>query len=133
MNSEQMYAEIILDYYRNPKNKGNLNNPKISARDTNPLCGDVIEIYGNLDKNLIKEIKFNGKGCVISQASASILTENVLNKNIKELKDFSKDDLLKLLGINVSPARLKCALLPLKVLKLAIYKYMGEKLEENGY
>lgn len=133
MNSEQMYAEIILDYYRNPKNKGNLENPNIKARDINPMCGDIIEINANLNNNHIKEIRFNGKGCVISQASASLLTESVLNKDIKYLKNISKEDVLEILGIPISPMRLKCALLPLKVLKLGLYKYLGEKFEENGY
>ena len=133
MNSEQMYAESILDYYRNPRNKGNLENPDISSKDVNPMCGDIVEINANVNDDYIKEIKFNGKGCVISQASASLLTESVLNKNIKEIRNISKEDIFEILGISISPMRLKCALLPLKVLKLGLYKYLGEKFEENGF
>jgi len=133
MKSEDMYAEIILDYYRNPKNKGSLENPTIFSKDVNPVCGDIIEINANINGNKIKEIKFNGKGCVISQASASMLTEYLFNKEIIQTKDLTKEDILEMLGIQISPIRLKCALLPLKVFKLGLYKYLGEKFEENGY
>ena len=133
MKSEDMYAEIILDYYRNPKNKGSLENPTIFSKDVNPVCGDIIEINANINGDKIKEIKFNGKGCVISQASASMLTEYLFNKEIIQTKDLTKEDILEMLGIQISPIRLKCALLPLKVFKLGLYKYLGEKFEENGY
>lgn len=133
MNSEQMYAEIILEYYRNPRNKGNLENPHICAKDSNPACGDIIEINANVNGNKIKDIKFNGKGCIISQASASLLTENINDKSIEDIKFLQKENILEMLGIPISPIRLKCALLPLKVLKLGVYKYLGEKFEENGY
>ncbi len=132
MNSEDMYAEVILDYYRNPRNKGSLENPNIHARDVNPVCGDIIEINANINGEKIREIKFNGKGCVISQASASLLTENLINKEVTEAKNLNKEDILGILGIPISPMRLKCALLPLKVFKLGLYKYLGEELEENG-
>lgn len=129
-----IYKEIILDYYKNPRNYGKLENPDIKAKDSNPLCGDEIEIQIKLDdrKERIEEIKFYGKGCAISQASASMLTEMVEGMKIEEIKKLSKEDILEMLGNpNLGPLRIKCALLGLKVLKLAVYSYLGEKLEKE--
>ncbi|MCP8320882.1 MAG: SUF system NifU family Fe-S cluster assembly protein, partial [archaeon] len=113
-----MYAEMIIDLYRHPMNYGKLENPDIKAKDTNPICGDIIEIQIKLNKGVVKEVKFNGKGCAISQASASLLTEMIKGKKINELKKLDKKDILDALGIEIGPVRLKCALLPLKVLKM---------------
>jgi nitrogen fixation protein NifU and related proteins len=121
-----VYSEIILDYYRHPRNKGSLSNPQIMAKDSNPLCGDVIEMQLELDKNnLVKDVKFNGQGCAISQASASMLTEIVKGKNLDEVRGISKDDILSLIGGQLSAVRLKCALLSLKVLKTGVYEFLG--------
>ncbi|MCP8308812.1 MAG: SUF system NifU family Fe-S cluster assembly protein [archaeon] len=127
-----MYAEMIIDLYRHPMNYGKLENPDIKAKDSNPICGDVIEIQIKLNKGKVKEVKFNGKGCAISQASASLLTEMIKGKKIDELKELDKKDILDALGIEIGPVRLKCALLPLKVLKMGIYSYLGSstKAEE---
>lgn len=134
MTAEDMYQEIILDSYRNPRNKGSLNNAQIKARDVNPSCGDIIEINANVNGHSIKEIKFNGKGCAISQASTELLLESIKGKNIEEIKNINKEQVLEMLGIPVSAFRLKCALLGLKVLKLGVYNYLGEKLmEEEDY
>ena len=122
-----MYTEMILDYYRNPRNKGTLKNPDVTVRDSNPLCGDVIEMQMKVEKGKIKDIKFSGSGCAISTASASMLTEVVKGKSLKEAEQLDKKDVLKLLGIDISAVRLKCALLPLKVLKMAVYSYKGRK------
>ena len=116
-----MFTDIILDYYRNPKNKGSVKNADAHARDLNPLCGDVIEMSLKIDDGIIAEVKFDGKGCAISQAAASMLTELVEGKDLDYVKALNKEDVLKLLNIPVSPVRLKCALLGLKVLKLAAY------------
>ena len=121
-----IYSEIILDYYRYPRNKGTLDHPQIHARDSNPLCGDVVEMQLQLDeKNSVKDVKFNGQGCAISQASASMLTELVKGKSLEDARKISKEDILSLIGGQLTAVRLKCALLSLKVLKTGIYDYIG--------
>ncbi len=131
--TEEMYTEMILDHYRNPKNFGNLTNSDIKFKDTNPSCGDEIEITAKVENNKIKEIKFNGKGCAISIASAELVTEYLKNKNIKDLQNFTKKEALELLGINLSPLRIKCALLSLKVFKYGLYNYIGGNKSEEEY
>jgi nitrogen fixation NifU-like protein len=116
-----LYREIILDHYRNPRNRGTLDPHDYSAEDVNPLCGDEIRIDVRVADGKVDEIKFSGRGCAVSQASASMLTEMVEGMTIDEVKALTKDDLLEEIGIPVSPARLKCALLSLKVLKSGIY------------
>ena len=121
-----IYSEIILDYYRYPRNKGQLSGPQVKAKDSNPLCGDVIEIQMELDSDShVKDIRFNGQGCAISQASASMLTELVKGKSLDEVRKISKEDVLSLIGGQLSAVRLKCALLSLKVLKTGLYTYLG--------
>ncbi len=123
-----VYSEIILDYYRHPRNKGTLDHPQISAKDSNPLCGDIIEMQLELDKNnSVKEVRFNGQGCAISQASASMLTELVKGKTLDDARKISKDEILSLIGGQLSAVRLKCALLSLKVLKTGVYNYLGSE------
>jgi nitrogen fixation NifU-like protein len=116
-----LYREIILDHYRNPRNRGTLDPHDYSAEDVNPLCGDELRIDVRMDDGRVGEIKFSGRGCAVSQASASILTEMVEGMTLDEVKALTKDDLLEEIGIPVSPARLKCALLSLKVLKSGVY------------
>lgn len=116
-----LYREIILDHYRNPRNRGTLDPHDFSAEDVNPLCGDEIRIDLRVKDDRVDEIKFSGRGCAVSQAAASILTEMVEGKTLDEVKALTKDDLLEEIGIPVSPARMKCALLSLKVLKSGIY------------
>ena len=121
-----IYSEIILDYYRYPRNKGQLSSPQIKAKDSNPLCGDVVEIQIELDGDShVKDVRFNGQGCAISQASASMLTELVKGKSLDEVRKISKDDIYSLIGGQLSGARVKCALLSLKVLKTGLYTYLG--------
>lgn len=120
--SLDMYAEEILDHYRNPRNFGRLEKPDATFSELNPLCGDKYEFQINFSDGTVKEIKFNGDGCAISMASASMLTDFVKGKKISELKKISPEDVFKLLGITVSPARMKCALLPLSVLKGCVEK-----------
>ena len=129
MGSADIYREIILDYYRNPRNFGKIDSPDISIRDSNPLCGDEIEIHVKFDGDKVKDIKFTGKGCAISQASASMLTEMIMGKNLEDLKKVGKEDILESLGLpNLGPARIKCALLSLKTLKLGVYSYLANKM-----
>ena len=121
-----IYSEIILDYYRYPRNKGKLPHPQIQARDSNPLCGDIVEMQLELDeKNAVSDVKFNGQGCAISQASASMLTELVKGKTVDDVRKISKEDVLSLIGGQLTAVRLKCALLSLKVLKTGVYNYLG--------
>jgi nitrogen fixation protein NifU and related proteins len=119
--TDSIYREIILDHFRNPRNKGTLEPADYSYEDTNPLCGDEVRIDLRVVDGKVSEIGFTGRGCAVSQASASILTEMIEGMPIDEVKTLTKDDLLDEIGIPVSPARLKCALLPLKVLKAGIY------------
>ena len=119
---DDMYREVILDHYKNPRNFGTLDPADISYEDDNPLCGDKIRIDLRVDEsNRIKEVAFSGHGCAISQASASMLTEEILGKTLDEVKQFGKEQILELLGIELGPVRLKCALLSLKVLKAGAY------------
>jgi nitrogen fixation NifU-like protein len=127
---QDMYQELILDYYRHPRNHGTIEGADLQARDTNPLCGDEIEISAKVSGGKISEIKFGGKGCAISQAAASMLTEFVKGKPVEAVKDVTRDDVLGMLGIELSPARLKCAMLGLKVLKVGAYTYLGKKMPD---
>ncbi|MGB9003940.1 MAG: SUF system NifU family Fe-S cluster assembly protein [Nitrosotalea sp.] len=132
MSSADIYREIILDYYRNPRNYGKLTNPDIAQRDSNPLCGDELEMHLNIKESKVVDVKFTGKGCAISQASASMLTELIMGKNFEEVKKLSKEDILDNLGLHdLGPARIKCALLSLKVLKSGLYSYLLEKLKDT--
>ena len=133
MSSADIYREIILDYYRNPRNYGKIENPDISKRDSNPLCGDELEMHINLKDNKVTDVKFTGKGCAISQASASMLTELIMGKDFDYVKKLTKEEILENLGLpDLGPARIKCALLSLKVLKYGIYSYVSEKLKDSA-
>ncbi|MFQ5620284.1 MAG: Fe-S cluster assembly sulfur transfer protein SufU [Candidatus Nanoarchaeia archaeon] len=131
--SHSLYSEIILDYYRNPKQKGKVENANLSARDTNPACGDVIEFTAFVDGDLIKDVKFDGKGCAISLSAASMIAEYLVGKNIDEVSNMKKDDILDMLGIPISGIRLKCALLGLKVVKMGAYELLGKEMEDDPY
>jgi nitrogen fixation NifU-like protein len=129
--SSDIYKDIILDYYRNPRNKGDLPNPDVRTKDSNPLCGDIIEIQLKIKDARVEDIRFQGKGCAISQAAASMLTEVVKGKTLDEVKALGKKDVLDLLGIDPGPTRIKCALLGLKVLKLGVYAFLGQSVTEE--
>jgi len=118
---DSLYREEILEHYKYPRNRGRLENPDITFEDSNPVCGDVIRIDIRVKDNVVQEIRFDGKGCAISQAAASMLTEMVEGKSLEEVKKFGKDAILNALGIELGPVRLKCALLCLKVLKAGAY------------
>jgi len=133
MSSADIYREIILDYYRNPRNFGRLEKFDIESRDTNPLCGDEIEIQIKVGEGQkIEEIKFLGKGCAISQASASMLTELAKGKQLGWVKQLSKEDVFRMLGNpDLGPSRVKCALLGMKVLKTGVYGYLGTRYDDS--
>ena len=119
---DSIYREQIIDLYENPLNYGELDTADFVYEEDNPLCGDVIQISVQLDEDQrVAEIKWDGQGCAISQASASLLTEEVKGMTLDEVKAFSKEELLDLIGIQLSMTRVKCALLSLKVLKAGAY------------
>ncbi len=123
---------MIIDYSRNPLNYGEIENPDITFHDSNPLCGDSIDIDLKIDDNKISDIKFHGKGCAICMACSSVLTEITKGKSIDEVKKIAKNDILGELGLeNLQAVRIKCALLSLKVLKLALYSYLGKHLTDT--
>lgn len=120
----EMYQAQILDHYKNPRNRGSLDDPDIRCREGNPLCGDELEIQMSLDAGgTVKDVRFDGQGCAISISSASMLTERVRGMNIREIVKMSKDDVLELLGVPLTPVRIKCALLPLDVAIKGIVEY----------
>ena len=127
---DDLYRELIIEHYKNPLYRGQLDPHDISFEDDNPLCGDHIRIDLRLDENdVVREAAFDGHGCAISQASADILLESILGKPLEEVRALTKDDLLELLGIELGPVRLKCALLSLKVLKAGVYG-LGEASDD---
>ena len=127
---DDLYRELIIDHYKNPQFRGHLDPHEIYFEDDNPLCGDHIEVTLRVDANgKVTEGRFDGKGCAISQASADLLIESIIGKPGEEVKKLSKQDVLDLLGIELGPVRLKCALLPLKVLKAGVYG-LGEASDE---
>lgn len=119
---EDFYRELIIERYKSPHFRGVLEPSDISFEDDNPACGDHIRIDVRLDENqVVTEAVFSGEGCAISLASADLLLESIIGKTIEELKETTKEDILDMLGIELGPVRLKCALLPLKVLKAGVY------------
>lgn len=126
-----IYQEELLDHYENPSNYGTLPNPDVSHEEDNPLCGDRIRIDLIVENDIIKEVRFSGHGCTISQAAASMLTEEIAGKPLAEVKQLSRDDILDMIGIPLGPVRLKCALLPLKVLKAGAYGITAWPGEED--
>jgi len=125
MSFDDLYRQNILEHYQNPRNFGTLERPDISAEDSNPLCGDEIRIDLQVKDGVIEDVRFSGKGCSISRAAASMLTEEIRGKTLDEVKRIGKDDVLEMLGIELGPVRLKCALLALKTLKVGVYGVRG--------
>ena len=118
---DDMYRDYILDHYKNPRNSGELAGATNSYHDTNPLCGDEITMSLLIDDDIVKDVRFQGRGCAISQASASILTEEIKGKTLAEVRAIDRQHIIENLGIPISPARIKCALLGLKTLKGAAW------------
>jgi nitrogen fixation NifU-like protein len=118
---DALYREAILDHYKHPRHKGHLDSPDVSHFDHNPFCGDEITLELKIEDGVVIDAAFDGRGCAISQASASMMTEEIIGKSLEELKGWTKDDILDLLGIEIGPVRLKCALLPLKALKAGVW------------
>lgn len=117
---DDFYRDYILDHYRNPRNFGHLDAPTVSAEDLNPLCGDRIRMELLVDASgVVRDVRFSGKGCAISQASASMLTESITGMPLSEVAKLQKEVVLENVGIGISPTRMKCAMLGLRVLKSA--------------
>ena len=135
MSGDPIYTEMIIEYSRNPSNFGKLVDAHIHQHDSNPLCGDSIDLYLNIEDNKISDVKFDGKGCAICMACSSVMTEMIKGKSLEDVKNFDKDELLSELGlehlIKTSPVRIKCALLSLKTLKYGIYSYFVDKLKDT--
>ncbi len=117
---DDLYRELILDHYKNPRNFGTLKHPVCSAHKNNPLCGDELTVELNIKDGSVADVKFSGQGCAISIASASMLSEKVMSASVSDLKRLTKDDIVNMLGTTFTPARLKCALLSLEVLQQAV-------------
>jgi nitrogen fixation NifU-like protein len=129
---DDLYKELILDHYQHPHNKGTLTDATHSFEDSNPLCGDRVRIELKIEDGVVADVKFTGRGCAISQASASMLTDEIKGKSLDEVKRIDKQAVLEMLGIPLGPTRITCALLPLKVIKASAYgiNEWGDEEEE---
>jgi len=128
---DDYYREIILEHYKRPAYRGSLPNATISHEEDNPLCGDRIRIDLLVEDRVVKDARFNGQGCAISQASADMLIEELRGKTLDEAKQIDKQFVLDMIGIPLTPARLKCALLSLKVLKVGAYGAQAWTIDED--
>jgi nitrogen fixation protein NifU and related proteins len=130
---DQLYREVILDHYKNPRGHGLIEDADAQAEGQNPLCGDEVSIFVSFgeDGDTIDEVKFSGRGCAISQAATSMLMEMVQGRSATEVATLPRDELLDEIGIPLTPVRLKCALLGLSTLKLALHKAKGTPLPEE--
>ncbi|MGV7225556.1 MAG: iron-sulfur cluster assembly scaffold protein [Nitrosopumilus sp.] len=131
-SNADIYHEMIVDYSRNPINYGEIENHDVTFHDSNPLCGDSIDIDMKIDENKVTDIKFHGKGCAICMACSSVLTEITKGKTLEEARAIEKNDVLSELGLeHLQAVRIKCALLSLKVLKSALYTYIGKNISDT--
>jgi nitrogen fixation protein NifU and related proteins len=128
---DDFYRENILDHYKNPRNAGHLEAPTATAEGVNPLCGDELSIELQVDDGIVTDVRYNGRGCAISQAAASILSDTIKGRRVGDLAGVGKDDVLEELGIPLTPIRLKCAMLSVGVLKVALNQVTGEPLPEE--
>jgi len=129
--SEELYRENILDHYKKPHNRGKMKGASCSGHAINPFCGDDITFYLKVKDGKVAGASFDGHACAICTASASMLTGEVKGKSVDGARAIGKERVLSLLGVSPGPTRLKCALLPLKALKLAVYSYLGKKMNEE--
>ncbi len=126
---DELYREVLLEHYKNPQNSGKLINPDIVQKDSNPLCGDVVEFYLRLKEGKVTEVSFEGKGCVICMATSDILSEKFKGMSLDEIQSMQREEVLDILGLNLTHTRVKCAMLPLVAVKKGIieFKSKGEK------
>ena len=131
-SNADIYHEMIVDYSRNPTNYGEIEDHDVTFHDANPLCGDSIDIDMKIDEDKVTDIKFHGKGCAICMACSSVLTEITKGKSLEEVRNIEKNDVLSELGLeHLQAVRIKCALLSLKVLKSALYTYLGKHIKDT--
>ena len=128
---DDLYREHILDHYKDPRNYGPMNDPDVSAEGQNPLCGDQLAIDLKVRDGVIQAIRFHGRGCAISQAATSMLTEMVAGRTVEDAAALTRDDIVEEVGIPLSPVRLKCALLGLGTLKVALHRHSGTPLPDG--
>ena len=117
---DDFYRENILDHYKNPRNSGHLDHPTVTAEGVNPLCGDELAVELRVAGGIVEEVRFNGRGCAISQAAASMISEVATGRSVDEVRGFGAEDVLEELGIPLMPIRLKCALLSVNLLRVAL-------------
>jgi nitrogen fixation NifU-like protein len=129
---DDLYRDYILEHYRRPHNFGVLEAPTASYEGSNPLCGDRITMMLGISDGVVREVAFTGRGCAISQASASLLTDEIKGKTVAAVEEMTPDDLLDLIGIEISPARLKCALLSLDTVAHALADDAAKQAEAQG-
>ncbi|RJR27107.1 iron-sulfur cluster assembly scaffold protein [candidate division WWE3 bacterium] len=123
----EIYKEELMDVYRNPLNKGKLDNPSVSILERNPMCGDEINLQLSIKDGVVSDVKFDGSACAISIISSSLVTEDILGKKVNEIRDYDRQKLLDLVGLNLSTSRVKCATLVLTALQKAIKQYDSGK------
>jgi nitrogen fixation protein NifU and related proteins len=128
---DDLYQQNILDHWKHPRNSGRLEHPTVSYEAINPLCGDKLRFDLLIEDETIKDVLFSGRGCAISQAAASMLTEAIKGRPVAEVRALGKDDVLELLGIPIGYTRLKCALLGLKAVKVGVYTAINEEWDED--
>ena len=128
---DQLYREVIIDHYKNPRGHGLLDDADGVADGQNPLCGDEVTVSVRFDGDVISDVGFEGRGCAISQAATSMLTELVVGRNADEVARMPKEELLEEIGIPLSPVRLKCAILGFGTLKVALHKSKGTPLPDE--
>jgi len=129
---DDLYREVIIERYKSPLFRGSLDPHTYSYEDENPLCGDHIKIDIRVNESgIVTDVAFDGHGCSISQASSDLLLESIVGKPIEAVKNLNKQSVMDLLGIELGPVRLKCALLPLKVLKAGVYGMVADDTEEE--
>ena len=128
---DELYREVILDHYKNPRGHGVVEPSDIEAEGVNPLCGDEVSISIAFDGDTIEDVRFQGRGCAISQAATSMLMDMVKGRSAQEVAEMDREELLDEVGIPLGPVRLKCALLGLSVLRLALHKSRGTPLPQE--
>lgn len=120
---ENLYRQHILDHYGNPRNEGTLEDADISCELDSPVCGDVVRLDIRLEDGRVSEARFSGSGCVISMASTSMFTEEILGKTVEELRALQDEDVIRMLGVTLGPVRTKCGLLPLRALQEGLKRW----------
>lgn len=125
---DDLYRENILDHYKNPRNSGHLEHPTAQADGVNPLCGDELHVELMVEDGVVTDVRYHGRGCAISQAAASMLSDQIKGRPVSEVQALGKDDVLEELGIPLTPIRLKCALLSVGVLKVALAEMNGDEI-----